>query len=98
MATTNDSMFSELSVLYPTVGQTLGDLLYAYWLDTGLQYRGTLQSTIYSAAGASGTTLGDLANSYWSDHDFLISNLELEDGNDFLLEDGTYILMETGNG
>lgn len=98
MAATNDAMFQELSVLYPSTGQTLGDLLYAYWSDTGLQYRGTLQSTIYTAGGATGSTFGDLANNFWSDHDFLISNLELEDGNDFLLEDGTYVLMETGNG
>lgn len=97
MATTNDAMFRELAMLYPTAGQTLGDLLYAYWSDTGLQYRGTLQNTIYLAAGATGDTLGDLANTFWSDHDFLISNLELEDGNDFLLEDGDYVLMETGD-
>lgn len=98
MATTNDAMFQELSVLYPTAGQTLGDLLYAYWLDTGLQYRGTLQATVYEAAGATGSTLGDLANTFWSDHDFLISNLEQEDGTDLLLETSDYILMETGNG
>ena len=98
MATTNDAMFAELSVLYPTAGQTLGDLLYAYWVDEGLQYRGTLQATVYETAGATGSTLGDLANTFWSDHDFLISNMEQEDGNDILLEDGEYILMETGNG
>lgn len=98
MATTNDAMFSELSVLYPTGGQTLGDLLYQYWVDAGLQYRGTLQATVYEAGGATGSTLGDLANTFWSDHDFLISNMEQEDGTDILLETGDYILMETGNG
>jgi len=98
MATTNDAMFAELSILYPTAGQTLGDLLYAYWSDQGLQYRGTLQSTTYLAGGATGSTLGDLANNFWSDHDFLISNMEQEDGNDLLLENGDYILMEAGNG
>lgn len=98
MATTNDAMFQELSVLYPSGGQTLGDLLYQYWLDAGLQYRGTLQGTIYEAGGASGATLGDLANTFWSDHDFLISNMEQEDGTDILLETDDYVLMETGNG
>jgi hypothetical protein len=98
MATTNDAMFRELAVLYPTAGQTLGDLLYAYWSDQGLEYRGTLQSTVYLAAGATGNTLGDLANTYWSDHDFLISNLEQELGDDLLLETEDYILLETGNG
>ena len=97
MATTNDAMFRELAVLYPTVGQTLGDLLYAYWSDTGLQYRGTLQSIVYLAGGATGDTLGDLANTFWSDHDFLISNMEQEDGTDLLLETDDYILMETGD-
>ena len=97
MVATNDAMFRELAVLYPTAGQTLGDLLYAYWVDNGLQYRGTLQSTVYAASGATGSTLGDLANTFWSDHDFLISNLEQEDGNDLLLETEDYILMETGD-
>jgi hypothetical protein len=98
MATTNDAMFRELAVLYPDAGKTLGDLLYAYWSETGLQYRGTLESSIYLAAGATGGTLGDLANTFWSDHDFLISNLEQELGDDLLLETEDYILLETGNG
>lgn len=98
MATTNDSMFRELAVLYPDTGQTLGDLLYAYWKDTGLEYRGTLEGSIYVASGATGDTFGDLANTFWGDHDFLISNLEQDDGNDLLLETEDYILLETGNG
>ena len=98
MTTTNDAMFRELSVLYPGGGQTLGDMLYSYWTDTGLQFRGTLQSVVYLASGASGSTLGDLTNNFWSDHDFLISNLEQELGDDLLLETGDYVLMESGNG
>lgn len=98
MATTNDAMFQELSVLYPNTGQTLGDLLYAFWSKKGLDYRGTLQKTFYEAEGASGGTLADLSNTFWSDHDFLISNLEQDDGTDLLLETDEYILMETGNG
>lgn len=97
MGTTNDGMFTELSAKYPTAGQTLGDLLYAFWLEKGLANRGTLQATVYEAEGATGATLGDLANNFWSDHDFLIFNLQLEDGNDFLLENGDYILMEASN-
>ena len=98
MTTTNDAMFRELAVLYPNGGQTLGDLLYSYWSDKGLEYRGTLQSVVYVAGGATGDTLGDLTNTFWSDHDFLISNMEQEDGTDLLLETEDYILMETGNG
>jgi len=99
MATTNDAMYEALVVLYPNAGKTLGDLLYAHWSATGLAYRGTLEYQYYVDSGAPGTTLGDLANAFWSDPDFFFSNLELEDGNDLLLEDGTsFALMEIGNG
>ena len=98
MATTNDAMFEALSVAYPDSGQTLGDLLYTFWSEKGLEYRGTLEYEFYVAEGATGTTLGDLANTFWGDHDFLISNLEQEEGTDLLLETEDYILLETGNG
>jgi hypothetical protein len=102
MTTTNDAMFVALKALYPTAGNTLGDLLYAHWSATGLQYRGSLQYDYYVAqiptSEASGTTWGDLANSFWSDPDFVVSNLELENGTDLLLEDGSFILLEVGNG
>ena len=61
MATTNDAMFTALSGSDPSAGQTLGDLLYAFWSEKGLQYRGTLEYEFYVANGATGTTLGDLA-------------------------------------
>ena len=66
MATTNDAMYAALSVAYPSTGQTLGDLLYAFWSENGLQYRGTLGYDFYVAAGATGTTLGDLSNDYFA--------------------------------
>ena len=66
MATTNDAMFSALSVAYPSTGQTLGDLLYAFWSEKGLQYRGTLERDWYIQEGAVGFTLGDLANDYFA--------------------------------
>ena len=97
MATTNDAMYTALKALYPTAGDTLGDLLSAHWSATGLQYRGSLQYDYYVAQGAQGTTWGDLANSFWSDPDFVVSNLEDELGNDLLLEDGSFILLEVGN-
>jgi hypothetical protein len=53
-------------VAYPSTGQTLGDLLYAFWSEKGLQYRGTLEHGFYVANGAIGTTLGNLANDYFS--------------------------------
>ena len=39
--TTNDAMYLQLSVLYPDAGKTLGDLLYTFWSERGLEYRGT---------------------------------------------------------
>ena len=67
MATTNDAIFEALSVAYPTAGQTLGDLLYTFWSEVGLEYRGTLQSEFFEGEGAVGSTLGDLMNSYFVD-------------------------------
>ena len=99
MATTTDAMYTALVALYPNAGKTLGDLLYTHWAATGLAYRGTAERDYYIAAGTPGFTLGDLANNFWSDPDYAVSNLELEDGNDLLLEDGTsFALMEIGNG
>jgi len=67
MTTTNDAMFTALSGSYPSAGQTLGDLLYAFWSEKGLQYRGTLAYDWLKEQGAVGTTLGDLYNSYFAD-------------------------------
>jgi len=101
MATTNDAMYEALKLLYPTAGTTLGDLLAAHWTAVGSEgqmYRGSLGYEYYVLQGASGTTLADLANNFWNDPDFTVSNLELETGNDLLLEDGSFILLEVGNG
>jgi hypothetical protein len=65
MATTNDAMFEALSGSYPDRGQTLGDLLYAFWSDKGLEYRGSLAYNWLKGEGAVGTTLGDLYNDYF---------------------------------
>jgi len=66
MATTNDAIFEALSASYPSAGQTLGDLLYAFWSEKGLEYRGTLAYQFLKDQGATGDTLGDLFNSYFS--------------------------------
>jgi len=66
MATTNDAMFEALSASYPSAGQTLGDLLYTFWSEKGLQYRGTLAYQWLKDEGATGDTLGDLYNSYFT--------------------------------
>ena len=66
MATTNDAMFEALAGSYPSTGQTLGDLLYAFWSDKGLQYRGSLAYDWFKSEGVSGDTLGDLYNNYFS--------------------------------
>jgi hypothetical protein len=87
MATTNDAMFTALSVAYPSTGQTLGDLLYAFWSEKGLQYRGTLEYEFYVANGATGTTLGDLANDYFSrvyPLEFDIQNFDFSDPDEWL--------------
>jgi len=57
MATTNDAMYVALRAMYPTAGHTLGDLLYAHWSVTGLQYRGSLQYDYYVAQDIEGYTV-----------------------------------------
>ena len=96
MATTNDAMYVALKAQYSTLS-TLGDLMYAFALDNGYDFRDTLGYDFYVATGAVGTTRGDLAYSYWNDPDFAVFNLEAEDGTDLLLEDGSFILMEANN-
>ena len=83
MTTTNDAMFEALSAAYPESGQTLGDLLYAFWSEKGLEYRGTLEYDWYIGEGAVGTTLGDLANSYFVDVYPVQFDIENFDYNDF---------------
>ena len=87
MATTNDAMFEALSASYPSAGQTLGDLLYTFWSQKGLQYRGTLEYGFYVSAGATGTTLGDLANDYFArvyPLEFDIQNFDYDDPDEWL--------------
>jgi len=67
VTTTNDAMYEALTVAYPQAGATLGDLLYAFWSEVGLEYRGTLQYEFFQGEGAVGNTLGDLMNSYFVD-------------------------------
>ena len=83
MATTNDAIFEALSVAYPAAGQTLGDLLYEFWLEKGLEYRGTLQYEFFKSEGAVGDTLGDLMNSYFSEPSFFVS-FDIDDAGDLL--------------
>ena len=73
MTTTNDAMYEQLTVAYPLAGATLGDLLYEFWLEKGLEYRGTLQYEFFQGEGATGNTLGDLMNSYFSDPGFFLT-------------------------
>ncbi len=87
MTTTNDAIFEALSVAYPDSGQTLGDLLYAFWSDNGLEYRGTLAYQFFKDESAIGDTLGDLANSYFSDVypiQFDIENFDTDDFEEWL--------------
>jgi hypothetical protein len=62
MTTTNDAMYVALKAQYSTLS-TLGDLMYAFALDNGYDFRDTLGYDFYVATGAAGTTRGDLANS-----------------------------------
>ena len=87
MATTNDAMFEALSASYPSAGQTLGDLLYTFWSEKGLQYRGTLAYQFFKDEGATGETLGDLFNSYFVDVypvQFDIENFDYDDFEEWL--------------
>ena len=73
MTTTNDAMYEALVVAYPLAGATLGDLLYEFWLEKGLEYRGTLQYEFFQGEGAVGNTLGDLMNNYFSEPSFFLA-------------------------
>ena len=83
MATTNDAIFEALSVAYPDEGQTLGDLLYAFWSERGLEYRGTLAYQWFKDEGAIGETLGDLFKNYFVDVFPLQFDIENFDTSDF---------------
>ena len=87
MTTTNDAIFEALSVAYPSTGQTVGDLLYEFWSEKGLQYRGTLAYQFFKDEGATGGTLGDLFNSYFVDvfpAQFDIENFDTGDFEEWL--------------
>lgn len=83
MTTTADAIYEQLIVTYPDVGATIGDLLYAFWLDMGLEYRGTLQYEFFEGEGAVGNTLGDLINSYFTNPSFFLT-FSLDDLSDVL--------------
>jgi len=81
--TTNDAIYEALVVAYPLAGATLGDLLYEFWLEKGLEYRGTLQFEFFESEGAVGNTLGDLMNSYFTEPSFFAS-FDIDDAGDLL--------------
>ena len=83
MTTTADAIYEQLIVTYPDVGATIGDLLYAFWLEKGLEYRGTLQFEFFQGEGAVGNTLGDLMNSYFSNPSFFLA-FDMDDLSDVL--------------
>ena len=82
MTTTNDAMYTALKALYPSAGDTLGDLLYAHWSEAGLGFRGSLQFDYYVAQGATGTTLSDLANDFWAEDYPIVIDLMIFNYND----------------
>ena len=83
MTTTNDAIFEQLSVAYPLAGATLGDLLYVFWSEKGLEYRGSLQYEFFQSEGAVGTTFGDLMNTYFTEPSFFVS-FNINDAGDML--------------
>ena len=48
-------------------------MLYEFWLEKGLEYRGTLQFEFFEGEGATGNTLGDLMNNYFSEPSFFLA-------------------------
>ena len=81
--TTNDAIYEALVVAYPLAGATLGDLLYEFWLEKGLEYRGTLQYEFFESEGAVGNTLGDLMNSYFTEPSFFLA-FDIDDPSDIV--------------
>jgi len=82
--TTNDAIYLRLVDLYPDAGKTLGDLLYTFWSERGLENRGTLAYQYLKDQGATGDTLGDLFNSYFNDESFFATGFDEADIMDWL--------------
>jgi hypothetical protein len=65
---------------------------------SGLELNGVCQRIAAQQGGNSNLdALGALASIASISLDALVSNLELEDGNDVFLEDGSFMLLEVGN-
>jgi hypothetical protein len=93
---TNDAMYTTLELFYGPA-KTLGDMLRRYFGNWAGEDTASKQYEWYDATGAAGETVGDLSNDFWNDIDFLFSNLEWEDGTNFLMEDDQYAALEVGN-
>ena len=69
MATTNDAMFTKLSALYPSGGQTLGDLLNTYWSSvlnrTNLVKQPNFESAFTGWTAAGSSTLSRVTSDFY---------------------------------
>lgn len=93
---TNDAMYTTLEMWYGPY-KTLGDHLRRYFGHFDGEDSASKQFEWYDDTEADGTTVGDLANDFWNNPEFLLANLEWEDGTNFLLENDQLAALEVGN-
>jgi hypothetical protein len=85
------------STLLPYFDGTYTDTYTGYTV-ASKSWDGTANNSTSTVSWNPNLTVGDLANKFWSDPDTSVSNLWDELGNNLLLEDGSFILLEVGNG
>lgn len=90
-------LVEEASLALPYFDGTYTDTYTGYTVASKL-WNGTANNSTSTVSWNPNLTVGDLANAFWSDPDTPVSNLYDELGNNLLLEDGSFILLEVGNG
>ena len=93
---TNDAMYTTLELYYGP-NKSLGDYLRRYYANFRGEDSASQQYEWYDGTEATGATVGDIANDFWNNGEFLFSNLEWEDGTNFLMEDDALTALEVGN-
>jgi hypothetical protein len=86
-------MYNTLELLYGPA-KTLGDHLRRYFSNFRGEDSASEQYEWYNSTDAQGDTVGDISNDYWNNFDFLFSNLEWEDGTNFVMENDEYAALE----
>lgn len=89
-------MYSTLEWYYGP-NKSLGDYLREYYSHFRGEDSASEQYEWYDSTEAVGNTVGDIANDFWNNPEYVVSNLEHEDGTNFLMEDDSVTVLEVGN-